>query len=186
MRITKRYVLIAVVAMLALTGLAATVAQTPGPSLVVVETSKGTFSFELLTKQAPVSAAHIAKLITSGLYNGQRIHRALPGFVVQFGDPQSKDAGKRDLWGRGAAAGSGEPVGVAEINLRVKHVRGTVALAHPGTPAEADSQIYITLAPRPDLDGRYAIIGQVVDGDDVLDRLSVGDIIEKVTLGAKD
>ena len=182
MRSEKQHAWIAVIVALAVSGLAAMFAQIPEAPIVVVETSKGRFSFELQTKLAPVSTAHIAKLVTSGFYNGQRIHRAIPGFVVQFGDPQSKDTAKRELWGRGAAAGSGEPVGVAEINLRVKHVRGTVALAHPGTPAEADSQIYITLAPRPDLDGRYAIIGQVIDGDDVLDRLAVGDVVEKVVL----
>lgn len=182
MKSLKHYRLILIALVVAGGLFAAAMAQQPGQPRVVVETSKGTVTFELFAKQAPISVEHITKLIKNGFYNGQRVHRVAPNFVVQFGDPRSRDVASRDLWGRGAEAGSGEPVGVAEIDSHLTHDRGTVALAHPGTPAEADSQIYITLAPRPDLNGRYAVIGQVIDGDDVLDRLAVGDLIESLTL----
>jgi len=105
---------------------------------------------------------------------------ALPGFIVQFGDPQSKDLSKRDLWGRGAAAASGRPVGVSEITAKRSHVMGAVGMAHMGDPAKADSQIYITLARRPDLNGTYAVFGQVITGDDVPARLQVGDLIVRM------
>jgi cyclophilin family peptidyl-prolyl cis-trans isomerase len=154
-------------------------AQSSGP-IVVVETSRGTFAFETFPNEAPLAVAHIVALARSGFYDGQRVHRAVPDFVVQFGDPQTRDVSKRALWGRGTAAGSGTPVAAAEINARRLHVKGAVGMAHAGDPAKADSQIYVALANRPDLDGQYAVIGQVTAGEDVLPVLEVGDVIERV------
>jgi cyclophilin family peptidyl-prolyl cis-trans isomerase len=157
-------------------------AQPKTPSRIVVETSKGTLVFETFPNEAPKTSAHIVALVQRGFYDGQRVHRALPGFLVQFGDPQTRDPGKRELWGRGDAASSGTPIGVAEITKKRLHQAGAVGVAHIGNPAKADSQIYITLAPRPDLDGQYAVFGQVVDGQDVPARLQVGDEIRRVYL----
>lgn len=149
---------------------------------VVVETARGRFAIELFQQDAPVSVAHIVKLVREHFYDGQRVHRVLPGFVVQFGDPQTRDVALRDIWGKGTAASSGTPVGVAEIGSRRRHTALAVGLAHMGEPKTADSQIYITLAPRPDLDGRYAVIGRVVEGEDVPASLEVGDEIQRVYL----
>jgi cyclophilin family peptidyl-prolyl cis-trans isomerase len=148
--------------------------------VIVVDTSRGSFSFEVFPGDAPVTVAHILELARGHFYDGQRVHRAVPGLVVQFGDPQSRDPAKRGLWGRGADAASGRPIGVAEITKRRIHKRGAVGVAHMGNPLKADSQIYITLTPRPDLDGRYAVFGQVSAGDDVLVQLQVGDEIRRV------
>jgi cyclophilin family peptidyl-prolyl cis-trans isomerase len=153
------------------------VAQSAGPATIVVETTKGTFSFSTFPSEAPATVAHIVALVKSGFYDGQRIHRAVPGFIVQFGDPQSRDPAKPDLWGRGAAAASGKPVGVVELSRKRLHVKGAVALSHPGNPAQGDSQIYVTLASRPDLDGQYVVFGQVTSGDEVPAALQVGDVI---------
>jgi cyclophilin family peptidyl-prolyl cis-trans isomerase len=71
---------------------------------------------------------------------------------------------------------------VAEINLKRKNVAMAVGLAHMGEPAKADSQLYILLAPKPELDGLYAVIGQVVEGEDVPARLHAGDVIRRVTI----
>jgi len=154
----------------------ATIAQSAGP-VILVETSKGTFSFETFPEDAPKSVAHIVDLVTRGFYDGQRVHRALPGFIVQWGDPRSRDVAQESQWGRGAAASSGTAIGAAEITKKRTHGRGAVALAHPGNPAQADSQIYVTLADRPDLNGRYAVFGRVIDGEDVPARLDRGDLI---------
>lgn len=156
-------------------------AQTSGP-VIVVDTSRGTFSFETFPSDAPLTVAHVVNLVKAGFYDGQRIHRAVPGFVVQFGDPQTRDVSTRPLWGRGAAAASGKPVGAAEITRRRLHVKGAVAMAHLGDPAKADSQIYVTLANRPDLDGQYAVFGQVLEGTDVVESLQVGDLITRVSV----
>ena len=156
-----------------------TAAQGDAP-IVVVETSRGNFSFETFPREAPLTVAHVVQLARSGFYDGQRVHRAVPGFVVQVGDPQTRDLNARPLWGRGAAAASGKPIGAAEISNRRLHLKGAVAMAHLGDPAKADSQWYVTLANRPDLDGQYAVFGQVITGEDVPDALQVGDVISRV------
>jgi len=150
-----------------------------GP-VIVVETSKGTFSFETYSNDAPKTVAHIVDLVTHGFYDGQRIHRAIPGFVVQWGDPQSRDASKQADWGKGDAAASGKPIGVAEMPRKRTHTKGAVGMAHVGNPALADSQIYVTLADRPDLNGRYTVFGHLISGADVPERLQVGDVIRKM------
>jgi peptidyl-prolyl cis-trans isomerase B (cyclophilin B) len=158
------------------------VAQTrPGP-VIVVDTAKGTFEIETYPADAPKTVAHVIELVNRGFYDGQRIHRALPGFLVQFGDPRSADTAQAAEWGRGVEASSGTPIGVAEINRKRLHTKGAVAMAHMGIPSQADSQMYIALAPRPDLDGKYAVFGRVITGEDVPGRLERGDLIRKVSL----
>jgi cyclophilin family peptidyl-prolyl cis-trans isomerase len=152
-----------------------------GP-IVVVETTKGTFEFETYPREAPKTVAHIVKLVKEGFYNRQRFHRALPGFLIQWGDPQSRDLTKQRDWGRGDLASSGTPIGVAEITKKRRHTRYAVGVAHAGNPALADSQIYVTLADRPDLNGRYAVFGHLVSGQDVADRIERGDLIKKMSV----
>jgi cyclophilin family peptidyl-prolyl cis-trans isomerase len=155
-------------------------AAQPASPLIVVETTKGTFAFDTYPREAPKSVAHIVALVKAGFYDGQRIHRAEPSFVVQFGDPQTRDLDKRAVWGKGAEASSGTPIGVAEVTLKRKNVALAVGLAHMGEPAKADSQLYILLEAKPELDGQYAVIGQVVEGEEVPPRLQVSDQILRV------
>jgi peptidyl-prolyl cis-trans isomerase B (cyclophilin B) len=155
-------------------------AQTDRPPVIVVDTARGTFAIVTFPNDAPLTVAHVVALVRAGFYDRQRIHRALPGFVVQFGDPQTRDLSTRELWGRGEAASSGKPIGVAEIPKKRSHRPGAVGVAHMGEPAKADSQIYITLAKRTDLDGQYGVFGQVVEGEDVPAALQVGDEIRRV------
>jgi cyclophilin family peptidyl-prolyl cis-trans isomerase len=150
--------------------------------IIMVETSKGTFEFETYPAEAPKTVAHVVALVKRGFYDGQRIHRALPGFLVQWGDPRSRDAARDDDWGRGAEASSGTPIGVAEISSKHLNRRGAVAMAHPGVPGQADSQIYVTLADRPDLNGKYTVFGQVIAGEEVLPRLERGDVIRRMSV----
>ena len=154
-------------------------AQPAGP-VIVVETTKGTFEFETYPVDAPKTVAHIVDLVKRGFYDGQRVHRALPGFLVQWGDPRSRDLSREADWGRGADASSGTPIGVSELRRKRLHTRGAVAMAHQGNPALADSQIYVTLADRPDLNNRYTVFGHITAGDDVPPRLEHGDLITKM------
>ena len=162
--------------------MASTVAgQSVGAGLViVVETTKGTFMFETYPREAPKTVAHVVALVRRGFYDGQRIHRAIPGLLVQWGDPQSRDAGKEADWGRGPDASSGQPIGTGEISKKRLHLAGAVAMAHPGTPTRADSQMYVTLARRPDLDGYYTVFGRVLEGVDVPAKLQRGDVITRM------
>ena len=154
-------------------------AQIDDGPLVVLDTTQGTVAFVTFPEEAPATVAHVVALVRRGFYDGQRFHRAVPGFLVQFGDPASRDLRARERWGLGRDASSGTPVGVAEITKRRPNLQGAVGLAHMGEPAKGDSQIYITLERRADLDGQYAVFGQVVEGADVLTRLQVGDEIRR-------
>jgi cyclophilin family peptidyl-prolyl cis-trans isomerase len=156
-------------------------AQPAGP-VIVVETTKGTFAFETYPADAPRTVAHVVEIVKSGFYDGQRVHRALPGFLVQWGDPRSRDLSREAEWGRGPDASSGHPIGAAEIRRKRLHTRGAVAMSHQGNPALADSQMYVTLANRPDLNNRYTVFGHVIEGDDVPARLERGDLILKMSV----
>lgn len=149
-----------------------------GPVLVI-DTAKGRVEIETYPNEAPRTVEHVTALARRNFYNGLRVHRVEPGFVVQFGDPQSRDMSRRAAWG---TRGSGRPVGVAEIHPQRSHRLGAVAMAHAGDPAGADAQMYITLAPQPRLDGGYAVFGQVIAGMDVVRQLAVLDVIRRVTV----
>ena len=155
---------------------AATKPAAAGPVLVV-ETAKGTIEIEMYPNEAPKTVEHILALVKRNFYNGQRVHRVVPGFVVQFGDPQTRDMTKRDRWGSG---GSGRAIGVAEVKRT--HRLGAVAMAHAGDPRQADSQMYIAFAPQPRLDRDYTVFGQVISGMDVAQKLAINDVIRRVTV----
>jgi cyclophilin family peptidyl-prolyl cis-trans isomerase len=155
-------------------------ATSPGAGpVIVVETAKGTFEFETYPNEAPKTVARILELIKKRFYNGQRVHRVVPGFVMQLGDPTTRDMTREADWGR---YGSGTPIGVAEITKTRTHVRGAVAMAHADDATKADSQWYVTLAPQPALDGKYTVFGQVISGMDVVTKLEIADRIVRVTV----
>jgi len=152
-------------------------AATPDP-VFVLETAKGVIEIRLFRSEAPKSVDHVVELIKRSFYRGQRFHRATP-MLVQTGDPQSRDMSKEAYWGNG---NSGSPIGVFERIKTRLHVRGAVGLAHSGNPAGADSQFYIMKGASPSLDGKHAVIGQVVSGMAVVDKIAVPDMIKNATL----
>ena len=160
----------------------APVATSPGAGPVVVfETEKGTFEFETYPNEAPKNVAHIIALVNKKFYNGLRFHRVVPGFVIQAGDPMTRDMSKQSEWGH---YGSGKPVGASELSstpLR-KHVKGAVAMAHAGDASKADAQFYVCLTAQPNLDKKYVVIGRVISGMDVVARIQVTDRIIRATV----
>jgi peptidyl-prolyl cis-trans isomerase B (cyclophilin B) len=172
-------------------GSAAAPAYTPAPKspdageVIVFETVKGTFEIETYPKEAPKTVAHVLALVNRRFYNGLRVHRAVPGFLVQFGDPQTRDMTKREWWGRGFESGSGQPVGVLESSPKRTHVAGAVGLAHPGDPKQGDSQMYITVVPTPRLNGTFTVFGKLISGMDVVRRLAETDVIRRATVRAE-
>jgi peptidyl-prolyl cis-trans isomerase B (cyclophilin B) len=150
-------------------------APAPGP-VVVIETTKGTMTIETYPSEAPKTVENFLALVKSNFYNRQHFHRA-ESFVIQVGDPDSKDMAKKDAWGR---RGNGKPVGVAEISKKLKHKKGAVGMAHAGDPAKADSQFYITRLAGKIPEGKYAIFGQVTSGMDVVDKIEVGDTVKRM------
>lgn len=157
-------------------------AQDPGPPVVVVETVKGTIAFEVYPEDAPRSVEHILRLVREKFYDGQRFHRAERS-LVQVGDPLSRDPAQRPRWGTG---GSGTAIGVAEYSRRRRHARGAVGLAFAGVPENADSQIYFMKAGDDRLDGLHVVIGRVIEGMDVVDRLGIGDQITRAYVKGGD
>jgi len=149
-----------------------------GP-IIVLETAKGVIEIETYPDEAPKSVALIVGLVKKGFYNGLRFHRAEPGFVIQVGDPQTRDMTKQQSWGTG---NSGTPVGVAEITKKRKHEPGAVGLAHSGSAKDASSQFYIMLKPSPSLDGRFVIFGQVIKGLDVAGKIQKADVLKKASV----
>jgi cyclophilin family peptidyl-prolyl cis-trans isomerase len=146
-----------------------------GP-VIVLETVKGNIEIETYPEEAPKTVAQIVGLVKRNFYNGLRFHRA-EFSLIQVGDPTTRNMTMREWWGR---AGSGKPIGAAEITKKRRNVRGAVAMAYPGTDAKAaDSQFYILTKPHPDFDGKYTVFGQVIKGMEVVDKIQVPDILKR-------
>ena len=158
-------------------------AQTKSPGAgptVVLETVKGTIEFETYPEEAPKTVARVTELVSNDFYNGQRFHRSEPGFLIQVGDPQTRNVTMRDWWGRG---GSGKPIGASEVTKKRRHVRGAVAMAYPGSDGRAaDSQFYILRRNAQELDAKYTVFGKVLKGMEVVDRIQISDVLKKAYL----
>ena len=159
---------------------AASAASDEAP-VIVVETERGTFEFETFPKEAPKTVAQIVALVKRNFYNGQRIHRVEPGFVIQFGDPNTRDFTKKNLWGTGS---SGKPIGVLETSPLHTHKIGAVAMARSTDPGSSDSQMYVVLGTErtASLDGKYTVFGQVISGMSVVNATKLNDLIKRVTI----
>ncbi len=123
----------------------------------------GTMKVKFYTKDAPKNVANVANLAIKGYYNGLTFHRIIPGFVVQGGDPKGD--------------GTGGPGYTVPAEIKMKHTKGAMAMARTGDAynpkrESSGSQFYLCLAPLPQLDaGGYTVIGQLVEGMEVLDKL---------------
>jgi cyclophilin family peptidyl-prolyl cis-trans isomerase len=155
--------------------------KSPGAGpIIVLDTVKGTIEFETYPEEAPKTVARVIELIKKNFYNGLRFHRAEPNFVVQVGDPVTRDMSRQSWWGR---QGSGQAIGVAEITKKRRHVLGAVSMAYPGSDkTQADSQFFIMRRNAPEMDGKYTVFGKVLKGMDVVAKLQRGDILKRAYL----
>ncbi|MBA2356019.1 MAG: peptidylprolyl isomerase, partial [Acidobacteria bacterium] len=133
-----------------------------------VDTTRGTVEIELAVLDAPLTVENFTSLARKGYFDGLQIHRVVPAFVVQDGDPRGNGSG-----------GPGYSIR-DELNDR-PYRRGTVGMALAG-PDTGGSQWFITHAPQPHLEGRYTVFGEVVSGMEVVDQLQVGDTITRVRI----
>lgn len=136
-----------------------------GPK-VIIKTKLGEIEIKLLPDKAPKHVENFLKLAKSGFYNGTIFHRVIPGFMIQGGDPNTKDLNKKELYGMG---GPGHSV-KAEFN-DMPHKRGIVSMARSNDPDSAGSQFFIVVEDSPFLDGKYTAFGQVVKGLGVADKI---------------
>ena len=138
----------------------------------ILKTIHGDMVIKFYPKDAPQSVPRILELISMGFYNGLKFHRVIPNFIIQTGDPTGTGDG-----------GSGQKL-KAEFNT-IPHIKGTVALARGRDVDSADSQIYIALTALPHLDGKNTVIGQVVSGLDILNKIAKDDEIISFSLKEK-
>jgi cyclophilin family peptidyl-prolyl cis-trans isomerase/HEAT repeat protein len=133
-----------------------------------LETRHGTIEIELNVVEAPMTTHSFIELARAGFFNGLKIHRLIPHFVIQDGDPRGDGQG-------------GPGYTIRDEFSPIPFGRGVVgmALAFPET---GGSQFFITLSPQPHLDGRYTVFGHVVRGNEILDRVQAFDVIERVRI----
>jgi|TARA_Y100001960_G_C14590177_1_gene785267 peptidylprolyl isomerase/peptidyl-prolyl cis-trans isomerase B (cyclophilin B) len=136
---------------------------------IKIETKYGDIFFEFFEQDAPKHVEAFKKLTTDGFYNGLVFHRVVPDFVAQTGDPTGTGTG-----------GPGYNI-KAEFNSK-PHIRGAVGMARAGHPDSAGSQFYFVLKDARFLDGDYTVFGQVVKGMEVVDQITQGDKMDKVTI----
>jgi peptidyl-prolyl cis-trans isomerase B (cyclophilin B) len=132
----------------------------------VIETSLGNIELAFFPDVAPNHVKNFIELAQKGFYDGTAFHRVIPGFMIQGGDPKSKDAKNRGAHGTG---GPGYSV-KAEFNKK-SHKRGTLSMARSANPDSAGSQFFICVADTPWLDGQYSVFGEVKSGMDVVDKI---------------
>jgi peptidyl-prolyl cis-trans isomerase B (cyclophilin B) len=134
--------------------------------VAVIQTSEGDMVVQFWADAAPNTIENFKKLARSGFYNGTIFHRIVKGFMIQGGDPNSKDLRKEDSYGAG---GPGYKI-KAEFNDH-PHERGVISMAREPDPDSAGSQFFICLAPVPRLDHQYTTFGKLIKGDDVLRKI---------------
>ncbi len=133
----------------------------------VVETTMGNFVIEFLPEVAPNHVGYFLKLASEGAYDGTSFHRVIKYGIIQGGDPLSKDPAARDRYGTG-----GLGVLASEFSEE-KHTRGAVsAVRIPGKPDSAGSQFFICVTDQLPLDGQYSVYGRVVEGIEVVQKIS--------------
>ena len=132
---------------------------------VIVNTNLGNIQFELLSDIAPETVRNFIKLTKSGFYDGTLFHRVIPKFMIQGGDPNTKESDK-STWGTGGPGYNMK----AEFNSR-SHLRGIVSMARSSDPDSAGSQFFIVTSDSTFLDREYTVFGQVVDGMEVVDKI---------------
>jgi peptidyl-prolyl cis-trans isomerase B (cyclophilin B) len=138
----------------------------PAREVAVIKTSAGEIAVELWAEVAPKTVENFKTLAQKGFYDGTAFHRIVKGFMVQGGDPLTKDPAKENSWGTG---GPGHQI-KAEFNDR-SHQRGVISMARSSDPDSAGSQFFICLADASFLDRKYTAFGQVVRGDEVLEKI---------------
>jgi cyclophilin family peptidyl-prolyl cis-trans isomerase/HEAT repeat protein len=136
--------------------------------VAVLRTNKGTIRLRLLKEDAPFTVLSFVKLVRKKFYDGLTFHRVVPDFVIQGGDPRG------DGWG-----GPGYAIR-SEFSM-ASFTRGAVGIASSGKDTEG-CQFFITQVPAPHLDGRYTVFAKVIEGQDVVDRIQIGDTITEIVL----
>jgi len=135
---------------------------------VIIKTNFGSIKLGLLPELAPETVRNFVTLAKNGIYDGTLFHRVIPGFMIQGGDPNTKDPNKKSQWGMG---GPGHNI-KAEFSSR-SHLEGIVSMARAADPDSAGSQFFIVTSDNntESLDRQYTVFGKVTEGMDVAHKI---------------
>lgn len=134
----------------------------------------GNIIIETMPDIAPKHSAHFDSLVSAGFYDGLAFHRVIPDFMIQGGDPNTRNKPK-ELWGRGDSTLTKVPAEFSDES----HDRGILSMARKKDINSATSQFFICVEDCPDLDGQYSIFGKVLEGMDLVDEIASTDRDEK-------
>jgi len=132
--------------------------------VAVVDTNLGKFTFRFFAQESPKTVEAFKKLVRAGFYNGTLVHRVLPGLLIQAGDPQTRDE-----------SSAAPVVDVESLDIErndLKHMAGTVSMAHSRRDPASRSEFFICLQEVTYFDGKYTVIGEVISGIKVVDAIS--------------
>lgn len=141
----------------------------------IIETERGTMKAELYDAETPKTVANFEKLANEGFYDDTRFHRVIPDFVIQGGDPLSRNPDDP----RVGTGGPGYQI-KCECHLNThKHAAGSLSMAHAGKDT-GGSQFFVCHSPQPHLDGKHTVFGQVTEGLDVVNAIRKNDLIKSI------
>jgi peptidyl-prolyl cis-trans isomerase B (cyclophilin B) len=147
----------------------------PPPSLgpkAIIKTKFGDIYIKLNPEVAPNHVENFIKLAKSGFYDGTIFHRVIPGFMIQGGDPNTKNSLRKDTYGQGGPKDEkGNPILLKAEFSDIHHKRGSVSMARANEPDTAGSQFFIVVESSPFLDRKYTAFGEVTKGLGVADRI---------------
>ncbi|MEK6900408.1 MAG: peptidylprolyl isomerase [Nanoarchaeota archaeon] len=132
----------------------------------VFETNLGKFEIELFEDKMPITTKNFIDLAQKGFYDNTKFHRVIDNFMIQGGDPLSKDDSKKSRWGTGDPGYKIKD----EFDEELSNMRGTIAMANAG-PNTGGSQFFINVVNNDFLDGKHPVFGKVVEGMDVIDEI---------------
>lgn len=134
--------------------------------IATFNTNLGTFKIKLYEDTMPITTKNFIDLAEKGYYDGTRFHRVIPNFMVQGGDPLTKDNSKQAMWGTG---GPGYNI-KDEFTANNRNNRGTISMANAG-PNTGGSQFFVNVVNNNFLDGKHPVFGEVVDGMEIVDKI---------------
>jgi cyclophilin family peptidyl-prolyl cis-trans isomerase len=152
----------------------------PVKEIGVVETNLGTFEIELYREDAPKTVDNFVKLAEKKFFDGVRVHRVVPGFVIQTGDEKSRDLKKMGEWGTGGQSIYGKPfsdeLNPATLSYKAGYKKGVAAMANAG-PNTNTSQFFVMLEDNPRMPKNYTIFGKVTKGIETVEKIGKVEII---------
>ena len=139
--------------------------------IAVIETTYGIIVIQLFPDVAPAHVDNFVRLANEGYYDGTTFHRVIPGFMIQGGDPNSKDDDRSNDGQGGHSANGPNTIVNAEFSQDLTHKRGILSMARAQDPNSAGSQFFIVVADSKFLDKQYSIFGEVIEGMEVADKI---------------